>query len=374
MSNSNILEIFSGVNDPRDPSKTLYPISSLLFIALCTLLSHGEDYVDMEEFAHQRRDWLSTKIDLSRGTPSHDTFNRVFSVLSHSELSSCLGKDGRQLLDHLDQKQLCLDGKKLKGAAPKARGNHGLYILNAWVAENRLCIGQEKVGDKSNEITAIPKLLNKLDIQGSVVSIDAIGTQHKIAELIVEKEADYLLAVKGNPAGLLEEIEDSFRFQRTDTETFEEEWVYAHGRAEQRTCEILPKEKMLNPAIAQKWEKLNTLVKVVAKRQPKGKEMSTETRYYISSEHCVEQGLSPKYYNALVRGHWGIENHLHWQLDLNFREDAAKVKKGFGPQNLSALRKIALQRVSYMKDKRSLKKRRFRAALNLVYLENILNV
>ena len=363
-----IVEIFSGVSDPRDPVRTRHQLSSLLFIGLCTLLSHGEDYTDMAEFAEQRYDWLSKKVDLSKGIPSHDTFNRVFNLLIPSELESCLGKDGRRLLDHLDEKQLCLDGKKLRGACPKSRGTDGLYILNAWVAENRVCIGQEKVEGKSNEITAIPKLIDKLDISGSVVTIDAIGCQREIAALIIDKEADYLLAVKGNQAGLLEEIEDSFRFQGAHIQTFEEKWVYAHGRDEQRTCQILPQVHMLNPEKALPWKNLQTLVKVVAKRQPKGKEMATETRYYIASE----KGLPPRYFNTLARGHWGIENHLHWHLDVTFKEDASRASKGWGPQNLSALRKIALQRVAHMEDKLSLKKRRFRAALNLVYLENIL--
>jgi len=367
---ASIVEIFSGVSDPRDPNRTRHQLSSLLFIGLCTLLSHGEDYTDMAEFARQRYDWLSKKVDLSNGIPSHDTFNRVFNLLSPSELETCLGKDGRDLLDHIEEKQLCLDGKKLRGAWPKSRGTDGLYILNAWVAENRVCIAQEKVQGKSNEITAIPSLIKKLDISGSTVTIDAIGCQREIAQLIIDKEADYLLAVKGNQASLLEEIEDSFRFQGAHTQTFEEKWTYAHGRHEQRTCQILAQEHMLNPDKALPWKNLQTIVKVVAKRQPKGKKMTTETRYYISSE----KESTPRYFNALVRGHWGIENHLHWHLDMTFKEDASSVSKGWGPQNLSALRKIALQRVAHMKDKLSLPKRRFRAALNLDYLENILAV
>jgi len=367
---SSILDIFSCVEDPRDSERCSYPLSHLLFIALCTLFAKGEDYTDMSEFATQRYDWLSSKIDMSKGIPSHDTFNRVFRLLSPQGLEESLGKDGQSLLDHLDQKQICFDGKRLRGASPHSKGSAGLYILNAWVAENRLCIGQEKVGEKSNEITAIPKLLNQLEVQGSTISIDAIGCQRNIASLIIEKEADYLLAVKGNQAGLLEEIEDTFRFKQAQTQSFEEKWIYAHGRYEQRNCQILPIKQVLNPETVQDWKQLETLIKVVAKRQPKGKETSTETRYYISSEKVG----SPRYYNSMVRGHWGIENHLHWHLDITFKEDAARVREGNGPQNMSALRKIALQRLANMKDKLSLPKRRFRAALNLVYLEKILNL
>jgi predicted transposase YbfD/YdcC len=366
-----ILEIFDQVPDPRNPDLCRYPLSSLLFIALCTLLSNGEDYIDMAEFAKQRKDWLLTKVKLPTGkTPSHDTFNRLFLLLSPDSLASCLGEDGRHLLDHLEEKQLCFDGKKLRGASPGSKGNAGIYLLNAWVAENRLCIGQKRVEAKSNEITAIPLLLDELSIEGSTVTIDAIGCQTHIAKRIIEQEADYLLAVKGNQGNLLAEIEDCFRFESKKVQSFEEEWVYAHGRKEKRTCQILSVDQMLNPQIAQNWIGLNTLVKVVAKREPKGKESSIETRFYIASH----KDGSARYFNALVRGHWGIENHLHWHLDVTFQEDRATVSQGFGPENMSALRKIALQRVRQMKDKKSLKKRRFAASLNLLYLEEILNV
>lgn len=366
-----IVEIFDQVPDPRNAELCTYPLSSLLFIALCTLLSNGEDYIDMEEFAKQRKDWISTKVDFpAHRTPSHDTFNRLFLILPPDALAKCLGDDGSHLLDHLEEKQLCFDGKKLRGASPGSKGSAGIHILNAWVAENRLCIGQKRVETKSNELTAIPALLNELFIEGSTVTIDAIGCQTHIAKLIIEKEADYLLAVKGNQGSLFEEIEDCFRFKSKETDSFEEKWVYSHGRKEQRTCQILSVDQMLNPEIAQNWVGLNTLVKVVAKREPKGKECSIETRFYIASH----KDGSARYFNSLARGHWGIENHLHWHLDMTFQEDRATVSQGFGPENMSVLRKIALQRVRQMKDKKSLKKRRFAASLNLVYLEEILKV
>lgn len=372
-SSKSIVEVFGSIEDPRSASHCSYPLPSLLFIALCTLLSKGEDYTDMAEYAKQRIDWLRQKVEMPEGClPSHDTFNRLFQILNPSVLESCLGADGQHLLDHIEEKQLCLDGKKLRGASPGTRGTAGLYILNAWVAENHLSIGQKKVGDKSNEITAIPELLKELEITGSTVTIDAIGCQTKIADLIIDKGADYLLAVKGNQAGLLEEIEDTFRFKQAQAEVFDEEWNYAHGRNEQRSCHILPVEQMLNPEVALPWRELNVLVKVVAQRQPKGKELSTQTRYYIAS--AKDQPAKARYFNSLVRGHWGIENNLHWQLDMTFREDYATVKKGNGPQNLSALRKIALQRLANANDKLSMPKRRFRAALNLVYLEEILKI
>lgn len=321
----------------------------------------------MEEFARQRADWLKQHIDLSAGIPSHDTFNRVFGMLSVEGMRECLAADGRRLLEHLDQKQICLDGKKLRGSSPKSKGNQGLYLLNAWVAENRLCVGQERVLDKSNEITAIPKVLDQLEIQGSVVSIDAMGCQVEIAEQIISKGADYFLAVKGNQPGLAEEIEDAFRFEARSAEWFAEEWQRDHGRREKRRTHCLDASAYLSEEQLTRWPHLKSIVRVQSLRELTGKDKEQTERYYISSETA-----EAKYFNYLARGHWGIENHLHWHLDVTFKEDQARVRTANAPQNLSAMRKIALQRLQAPKDKKSLKKRRFAASLNKDYLMDIL--
>ena len=319
----------------------------------------------MVEFGTQREEWLREFLGLPNGIPSHDTFNRVLQLIDPNALSTCLGQDGEFLLGHLDQKQLCFDGKKLKGTSPHSKGNQGLYILNAWVAENRVCIGEKKVGKKSNEIKAIPELLGELDITGSIVSIDAIGCQREIAEQIMDQEADYLLAVKKNQKELFEQIQDSFLLNAA--QIWDEQWEYDHGRYEKRTCEILPAQQMLLPELSDQWKGIRMLVKIEAYRETKGKK-STEIRYYISSSSSD----NPRYYNHLVRGHWGIENQLHWHLDISFSEDASRARKGFAPQNLAILRKMALHRIAQMKDKLSMKKRRFRASLNNDYLLKVL--
>ena len=319
----------------------------------------------MVEFGSQRAVWLTELLALPNGIPSHDTFNRVLQLIDPDALSACLGQDGEYLLGHLDQKQLCFDGKKLKGSSPRSKGNQGLYILNAWVAENRVCIGQKKVGEKSNEITAIPELLSELDISGSIVSIDAIGCQREIAEQIIDQEADYLLALKKNQKELLEQTQDSFLLNQAPN--WDEQWEYDHGRYENRRCEILPAREMLLPDLIEQWKGIQTLVKIEAYREIKGKK-SSEIRYYISSSNSDK----PRYYNHLVRGHWGIENQLHWHLDISFSEDASRARKGFAPQNLAILRKMALHRIAQMKDRISIKKRRFRASLNNDYLLKVL--
>lgn len=359
--------LFSSVKDPRIEGRCLHSLIDILFIAFCTLLANGEDYEDMVEFGTQRIDWLKTVLELPNGIPSHDTFNRVFQILDPSELSKLLGEDGRELLGCIAEKQLILDGKKLRGESPKSKGNKGLYILNAWIGENNLCIGQQRVGAKSNEITAIPELLDDLEITGSVVTIDAIGCQKKIAEKIKIKSADYLLSVKKNQKYLYEMIGEAFEDNKTISS--DEQWDYGHGRYEERDCKILEASKVWTKDFCEEWKGMKTLVKVKSKRRIGGK-FSEENRYYISSEEVKNAA----YYNKLARGHWSIENRLHWHLDVTFREDACRARRGDAAENLSAMRKMALHRLSYLKDKLSLKKRRFRAALNNDYLLKLLNI
>lgn len=360
-----ITELFGQIQDPRVINRCDHKLVDILFIAFCTLLSNGEDFEDMVEFGEQREAWLRTILELPHGIPSHDTFNRVLQMIDPQALGNCLQEDGSALLDHVEGKLISFDGKKLRGVSPTSRGNKGLYILSAWVNENRLCIGQKKVKDKSNEITAIPELIEDLDITGSIISIDAIGCQVEIAAKIRGAQADYLLAVKDNQSDLLEEITEAFEHSKIID--YAENWEYDHGRYEERQCQILNAQEALSPKMLEKWIGVNHLIKITASRQVKAK-ISVENRYYISSliQHKAED------YNKLVRGHWGIENHLHWHLDVTFGEDASRARSGNAPVNLNILRKMALQRIRQMKDKRSLKKRRFRAALNQDYLLEIL--
>jgi len=271
-----------------------YLLSDILFIALCTLLSNGEDFEDMAEFGHQRIAWLKTKIQLPNGIPSHDTFNRVFQIIDPEQLSKVLKEDGKALMEHIEDKLVNLDGKKIRGVSPKSRGNKGLYILSAWVSESRLCIGQKKVQDKSNEITAVPELLKELDIEGCTVTMDAMGCQKEIASQIVGQKADYILSVKGNQGDLLEEISDAFQYYPT-THASDEQWEYERGRYENRRCEILDATGALSPKMKLLWPSIQTLVKIESVRIIKSVK-HTETRYYISS-HTKK---TSKQYNEMV--------------------------------------------------------------------------
>ncbi len=254
----------------------------------------------------------------------------------------------------MSERQICLDGKKLKGVSPTTKGSKGLYIVNAWVCENRLCIGQKKVEDKSNELTAIPKLIKEIDITDALVSIDAIGCQTHIAFQIVDQKGHYLLAVKKNQNNVLEDISCSFKATRSAD--LSEEWEYERGRFETRKCSLLPAQEVLLDENKSQWKHIKTLIKIESERII-GEKRTIQTRYYISDKEG-----NAAYFNRLVRERWAIENGLHWHLDVTFDEDASRVRTGNAPENLATLRKIALQITQKQDDKLSLKKRRVKAA------------
>lgn len=373
-----VKEIFEPVQEFRRINRCWHKLEDILFISLCTLIANGEDIPDMVTFGKEKRTWLEQYIELPNGIPSIDTFSRVLEAVNPKELSSCLERHGLMLFnrisDGLTGVQINFDGKKIKGASPHSRGNKGLFILSAWVSEYQISIGEVKVNNKSNEITAIPELLDELSdncVKGNTITIDGIGCQTKIAEKIISKQAHYLLAVKNNQKGLREEIEDGFKFLKATAS--DEQWEYDHNRYETRKCEVLRAKDVLHPETLEKWTGIQTLVKITATRTVKGTiiptAIGTQIRFYISSEQ-----LSAVNYNKYTKGHWSIENHLHWHLDVTFKEDACRVRGENAALNLNIFRKFALMKVKQMNDKQSLKKRRYKASLNDEYLEKILNL
>ena len=341
--------IFSSIPDHRVTGRCTYLLSDLLTIALLTYLCGGEDYVDMSEFANERaRDFGLLEGCLS--SPSPDTFERLMSAVEPSEIERCLKEYGRKFLDTLSEKQVVLDGKKLRGVSPKSHGTCGDYLLNAFVSENQLFVGHVRLKDKENEITAIPQLLDKIDVEDAVVSIDAIGTQRSIVDKIIEKKGHYFLGVKDNQPALKEVVEDAFLFHRV---------LHIYLIKQLRSIE--------DEEILSRWNGLKTIVEITS-TVDYGDRTAVTKRYYISDEDYPQAA----YYNMLARGHWAIENNLHWMLDVTFKEDASRARKGFAAENLSLVRKMALQVVKQHNDKRSIKKRLFRAALSQDYLKEIL--
>ena len=357
-----IYPIFDSIPDHRVTGRCIYHLGELLTISLLTYMSGGEDYVDMSLFAKAKARRFGLLSDCDGHSPSPDTFERVMSAVSPDELERCLVCYGRSFLDSLKEKQVVIDGKKLKGTSPKSKGTHGDYILNAYASENHIMIGQVPLKDKENEIVAIPRLLDKLDIEGAVVSMDAIGTQTGIARMILDKKADYFLAVKDNQGALHSEIIDTFRYYKPFDESSEME--ADHGRIEMRRCRVLHADDMEDEQTRRRWPGLQTLVEITSEVTEGDGPATTTVRHYISSEDFPHAS----YYAMLARGHWGIENQLHWHLDVTFKEDASRARKGFAPQNLSMIRKIALQAVKAHPDKRSVRKRLFLASLDEDYL------
>jgi predicted transposase YbfD/YdcC len=359
--------IFSKVPDPRVEGRCLHLLSDILFIALCTLLSKGEDFEDMVAFAEEREDWLRTKIELSNGIPSHDTFNRVFQIIDSKHLTKVLGQDGANLLDHLEGQLINIDGKKLRGVSPGTKGNEGLFILSAWVSEQEFCLGQQVVDNKSNEIFSIPDLLDEIEVKGSTISLDAMGTQTEIAKKIIKKKADYLLALKQNQEGLFEEVQEAF--VAFSGQQYLDKWESDHGRIERRACHVLEAKEVLGPKHLRLWPKLSALIKVNSSRIIQGIETS-KTRLYISSR----ADLSAQEYNQMIRSHWSIENKLHWHLDVTFGEDASRARTKNAPENLNVFRKLALRRVAKDDSKLSKRKRLFKASMNIQYLDKLLRL
>lgn len=362
-----LVNIFDSVKDPRKIDKCTYELGDLMAVALLTYLCGGVDYQDMAMFAKLRaRDFgLFPYTDRS---PSADTFERLFSIMKTDYVEECVKIHGRRILDIMNEKQIAIDGKKICGTAPREKGPKGDYLLHAYVAENFLFAGQEQVKDKENEIPAIPRLLEKLAIEDTVISIDAMGTQVDIAEKIIRGKGHYFLAVKENQAGLLSEIKDVMRYNQplSTHEHTEKE----HAGVETRIVSIFAADNMEDKEIPGRWKNLKTLVKVETIRHlvsESGRE-ERQARYYISDEDYP----SARYYGDLARGHWSVENGLHWHLDVTFKEDGCRARKKNAAQNLSLLRKLALQIVRQTPDKLSMRKRLVRASWDSGYLTTLL--
>ncbi len=287
----------------------------------------------MEEFGKSKQEWLKSFLELPNGIPSHDTFNRVFSALNPEELARCFLEWTRSVADLCEHEVIAIDGKSMCGS--RNYGNKSIvHMVSAWAEQNHIVLGQVKVDEKSNEITAIPRLLELLVLKGCIVTIDAMGCQKDIAAKIIDKEANYLLALKGNQGNLLEQVEDSFRF--LPVADFDEQVDTGHGRVETRCCSLISDLSMIEAK--QEWPCLNCLVKIESQRYIKSTgKTEKQTRFYLSSLPADAQLI-----NRSVRAHWAIENSLHWVLDVGFNEDDSRKRTGFAAQNYSLLNRIAL--------------------------------
>jgi predicted transposase YbfD/YdcC len=360
------LNYFSSLQDPRVERTREHDLEDILFIAIASILCGADSWYDMEEFGKAKAKWLKTFLRLPGGIPSHDTFNRVFSAMNPGELEK--GFVGwTQAVARLSAGEVvAIDGKSMRGTREQGKKSI-VHMVSAWAQENHITLGQVKVEEKSNEITAIPRLLEMLVLKGCIVTIDAMGCQREIATKIVEKEADYILALKGNQGNLLEQAEDSFRF--LNPVSSDEQTDAGHGRVETRRCTVINDLSLIERS--GEWAGLQSLVKVESTRYFKcsGKE-ETDTRLYITSLKA-----DAKLINDAVRFHWSIENSLHWVLDVAFNEDNSRKRCGFAAQNYSILNRIALNLLKNEKTtKVGVRGKRLKAGWDNRYLSKLLKI
>ena len=362
-------ECFSALTDPRR-RKVLYPLINVVTIAICAVLCGADDFVSIAEFGRAKRKWLSKFLNLSAGIPSHDRFNAILGALKVVEFQECLLTLITALHEVTEGQVVAIDGKTLRRSFDRASGKSAIHMVSAWASANHITLGQVVVDEKSNEITAIPKLLKMLEISGCLVTIDAMGCQVEIARTIVEAKADYVLAVKNNQPTLAQGIGDFFvdhsedDFARVDARRHVTE-EKGHGRQERREHVICRVPVGLPDG--GRWPKLAAIGMVFSCVIRNGKE-HMECRHYILSQY-----LSAKKFAQAVRDHWSIENRCHWQLDVTFQEDQCRIRKGNADANFSSLRRTALSLLKNNHSKKvGIKNKRLLAALDDAYLLEVL--
>ena len=364
---------FVAVDDPRIERTKAHNLLDIIIITICAVICGADDWVGVAEFGTSKHAWLQTFLQLPNGIPSHDTFGRVFARINPDQFQQSF----LQWIQAVQQRRtdvIAIDGKTHRGSHDRPNGKSALHLVSAWAAENRLVLGQIAVEDKSNEITAIPQLLDLLDLRDSTVTIDAMGCQTAIAAKIVDGHGHYVLALKANQATLHADVAALFTDARAAQQTeygmtSVTETTGGHGRVETRTAYVISDPAViayLNPG--NRWRDLASVALVEAQRTADG-QTTTEQRSYL-----LDQVRSPREVNALVRGHWGIENRVHWVLDVIFHEDASRIRTGDAPQNMGVVRHIALNLLRQEPGKGSVKTKRFRAALSDTYLEQVLGL
>lgn len=362
--NSLFISTFSSLSDPRrtDKGNYFYPLHEILFLSISAVVSGADGWTTIHEFGKTKLEWLRKFFPYKNGIPSHDVLGKLFAKLDNKEFTKCFSEWINSISKITKGEVVAIDGKTIKKSNTS---KSPLHVVSAYASGNKLCLGQEVVDEKSNEITAIPKLLKLLEIKNCIVTIDAMGCQKKIAKEIIRKKADYLLMVKGNQQNLSEQVRKLF-----DKGTIADQNVEidsGHGRVETRTCQVITDLTFLDGK--EEWKNLNSIACITSERyNKKTDKTSTEKRYYISSLTGKAEII-----NNAVRKHWTVENNLHWSLDVLFKEDSSLKKKGNSAINFNIILKLALAMLENEKSRKISKPaKRLAAALDDKYREKII--
>jgi len=337
---NNFIHHFSTIEDPRIERCKKHQLIDILFLAVSAVLTGAEGWEDIEQFGIIKLNWLKQYLPYANGIPRHDTIARVLSRLEPVEIQNSFICWVKEIAQGIDANVIAIDGKSARRSFQTKERKNPLHMVSAWSCAHGLVLGQQKVDEKSNEITAIPKLLELLDVKGATITMDAMGCQTKIAKDIINKGANYLLALKGNQGALSEEVKAYFhkmereRYQNVACEQ-STETDSGHGRIEVRHCiQLAIDSDWLSES--KPWEGSQTVIKINSERHIQDK-VTTETRYYISS-----LPINAEHANRVIRNHWAVENSLHWTLDMTFREDESRIRRGNGAEVMNAFRKLAL--------------------------------
>jgi len=363
------LRIFNNLEDPRRVKKgnIRHEFLDIIFLVISAVVSGASNWDEIEMFGHNQLTWLRKYYPFKNGIPSHDTINRVISAISPNRFSECFTKWIQEISDLSNNEVVAIDGKRIRNSHDKHSNKSAIHVVSAFASENNLCLGQVSTHEKSNEITAIPQLLDILSIEGCTVTIDAMGCQKDIATKIISKKADYLLAVKDNQKLLAQGIRDIIRF---DSPLDEDNQVdTGHGRIETRICRVFQATNLIENASS--WKSLERVIEINSERIIKSTgEKSSQTRYYITSKTS-----SAKELNNNIRSHWSIENNLHWELDITFGEDLSRKRIKNAAENFNIISKIAMSLLNKEKSRKGSKKaKRFASALNPQFREKVLGI
>jgi predicted transposase YbfD/YdcC len=365
-----IAEHFEDLEDPRIERSKEHVLIDILTIAILAVICGADGWVGIETYGRAKSKWLKTFLALPNGIPRHDTFARVFARLEPEQLQACFLNWVRSVSRTTEGEVMAIDGKTVRRSYDEGEGKGAIHMVSAWASQHRLVLGQRKVDDKSNEITAIPELLQVLDLNGCIVSIDAMGTQKEIATQMIAQGGDYVLALKGNHGNLFEDVQQLFAWAQLQAfkdikHDFDETLEAGHGRIEKRRCGTLGQVEGLIDA--DKWAQLASVTMVESLRQCNGA-TTREVRYYISSLPPDAKRLAES-----IRTHWSIENPLHWVLDVAFREDECRIRTGHAPENFTVLRHLAVSALNQEKTaKVGIKNKRLRAGWDDDYLLRVL--